>query len=47
MSKSYKRTSGYKRWIRRRVYLAKIVSGIAHLPGRKYRMQHDGWRRVS
>jgi hypothetical protein len=45
--KNYERTSGYRNWMNRRVWLPIIKNGIAWLAkDRAYDMRDDGWRRV-
>ena len=44
---TYKRTSGFKNWMKHRGYLPIIKAGIAHcIDGSKYFVRNDGWRRL-
>lgn len=44
---NYKRTTGGGRWIRRRIFIPIIKKSIAiQVDGSRYKIRHDGWRRV-
>jgi len=45
--KNYKRTSGYRNWINRRIFIPMIVGGVAYFSDHaKYEIRKDGWREL-